>query len=529
MTFWRHAFAFTCVALAACGGSDSETLTLSGTAATGAALAEAKISAHCAAGSGSTTAGTDGSFTLRVNDGKAPCVLRATSADGQLLHSITLGIDTHANITPVTEMVVARFAGQPPTDYYAAFDADLASTATTAAVQLAVTATLDVLNAAGLDTAAIGHPITSALVASSAASTGDSHDQVLDALGAKIAAAELTLADLVDTMIAAAPANAAKPSAVPAVAAEVMLNAKASDCAALRSGRYLRLDLGGLHRATTMDIDATSLTMTNSAGLASDLTPVDGQPCRYADGAMAGGEIVVAGSGVVFGSGANQGWIAFAKQAITLKEISGDWIKIGRQEYAADSNYFPPVWGFATFEATGNVSIDHTENIDACCEQGSKKLQPRAGGFEFLVAGERRAMLYPFRAGGGEMMLVETNATGFAIWRRERANSVPPVHQYGIWSIWNSQSLNDTPTWHPIYAASVDIARRDPALGTYARRFGQTLYDTYWVNDPKDGFDRKTEIGVVDERYDFYTLPLPGIGLDVRQDYGNLLLEIHRP
>ena len=122
--------------LAACGGGGSDTtpapapaassLAVSGTAATNAPLASSAVDSKCATGSGSSTTAADGSFTVTIVSGTLPCVLRVTSGS-TILHTVAIGSGStaRADITPVTELVVARLAGDLPATYYAGFNANL--------------------------------------------------------------------------------------------------------------------------------------------------------------------------------------------------------------------------------------------------------------------------------------------------------------------------------------------------------------------------------------------------------------------
>ena len=116
--------------LAACGGGSSPdavtpppvvpaSLMLSGTAATGAALAMRPVEAKCASGTSAALAtgptGVDGKYSFAIAGGALPCVLRVTTADGSVLHSLATGTGASAtataNITPASELVLAHLAG----------------------------------------------------------------------------------------------------------------------------------------------------------------------------------------------------------------------------------------------------------------------------------------------------------------------------------------------------------------------------------------------------------------------------------
>ena len=118
--------------LSACGGGGGNdasptvvakpATTFSGTAATGAAMAGATVSINCASGTGTATTAANGSYTKDITDVTLPCVLKATSSDGKtVLHSITTpstGASANsaqvANITPLTQLLVASLAGTDP-------------------------------------------------------------------------------------------------------------------------------------------------------------------------------------------------------------------------------------------------------------------------------------------------------------------------------------------------------------------------------------------------------------------------------
>ncbi|MBC7602225.1 MAG: hypothetical protein H7255_06130, partial [Ramlibacter sp.] len=71
--------------LAACGGGDgtvATTSTVTGVAATGAAIASGAVTLKCVSGTTSAaTTGTDGSFTIDVTNVALPCVARVEYKD----------------------------------------------------------------------------------------------------------------------------------------------------------------------------------------------------------------------------------------------------------------------------------------------------------------------------------------------------------------------------------------------------------------------------------------------------------------
>lgn len=123
--FVRPALGALCVAslatLSACGGEacfgfndgcfngNLSTLTLSGTAATGRALASAIVTANCAQGSGSTLSDSGGNYSMTFN-ATLPCVLTVT-AGGTSLHAPAFAGGTF-NTTPETELMLVYLAAQ---------------------------------------------------------------------------------------------------------------------------------------------------------------------------------------------------------------------------------------------------------------------------------------------------------------------------------------------------------------------------------------------------------------------------------
>ncbi|MFP3564955.1 carboxypeptidase regulatory-like domain-containing protein [Paraburkholderia sp. SIMBA_030] len=97
-------------ALVACGGSgDSPGATVSGTAAVGAAMANASIVLTCKNGTGSATANSNGAYSATFHfDG--PCAITASSG-ATTLHAFAAGAGTY-NVSPLTELLLSYLAGQ---------------------------------------------------------------------------------------------------------------------------------------------------------------------------------------------------------------------------------------------------------------------------------------------------------------------------------------------------------------------------------------------------------------------------------
>ncbi|MFK4448446.1 hypothetical protein ABH944_008502 [Caballeronia udeis] len=99
-----------CVGLDGCGGASvAPNITLSGTAATGTALASAAVSFSCAQGSGSTLSDGGGHYSITFN-ATLPCIVTVTSG-GTTLHSVAFAGGTF-NTTPETELMLVYLASQ---------------------------------------------------------------------------------------------------------------------------------------------------------------------------------------------------------------------------------------------------------------------------------------------------------------------------------------------------------------------------------------------------------------------------------
>lgn len=99
-----------CVGFDGCGGGNGfQNVAISGTAATGKALAGATVSFSCAQGSGSTLSDGGGRYNITFN-ATLPCILTVTSG-GATLHSLAFAGGTF-NTTPETELMLVYLASQ---------------------------------------------------------------------------------------------------------------------------------------------------------------------------------------------------------------------------------------------------------------------------------------------------------------------------------------------------------------------------------------------------------------------------------
>ena len=191
-------------ALSACGGGGggddaapaSLKLTVTGTAATGLAIAGATVTGKCKVGTDTATTLANGSYTLEVTNGQLPCVLQITNpVDGTKLHTLVLGTANTAvaNITPLTEMTTARVLGSEPNVFFAAFNADAATQKVTTANIAAAQTAIGLIFTGTINTSGIGDFITTPLVAATQSSptSGDAQDKLLDVLKLKLSTAQI--------------------------------------------------------------------------------------------------------------------------------------------------------------------------------------------------------------------------------------------------------------------------------------------------------------------------------------------------
>ena len=225
--------------LAACGGGGGgsssptpvapiptppTTSQVSGTSAQGAALAKAAISAKCADGSVTTaTAGDDGAFSLTISGAPYPCLFQA-AVGAVKYHSIAIQAGT-VNVTPFTELLVARMLKRVPVDAFGDAVSTWAGLATSAAVNQAQAEIRTVLASYPDAVNSFSDFITMPFKAASSTAPGDAADKSLDSFGASLANKHIALAD-VSARLAA--------SQTPAAVASILSSGTYSSVAALR-------------------------------------------------------------------------------------------------------------------------------------------------------------------------------------------------------------------------------------------------------------------------------------------------------
>lgn len=185
--------------LAGCGGSGGglEPFTISGVAATGAALTNRTVSIRCKFGDTvSATTDARGAFTRNMPSHILPCLVQVESPALGKLHGIATG-SGRVNVTPLTELIIARaLRASPAAGFAIPTDVDWAALEG----RLAAASTAVVAESARLTGATpSGNPLTMAFA------IGDDDDKALDNLGASLARASMTMASLSATAAAGTP------------------------------------------------------------------------------------------------------------------------------------------------------------------------------------------------------------------------------------------------------------------------------------------------------------------------------------
>lgn len=176
--------------LAACGGDDgTSTPTLSGTAATGAPIVGGTVDIRCASGAPlSATTGSDGRWQVGISGQTLPCALRVSggsaggTAPGADYHALALAFGDNVNLTPFSDLVVARTVGANPAAWFATPDFKGIDSA-------AVAQALDAVKAALAVGAALGDK--NPLYARFEPQAGDTIDDLLEKLQKALASLSL--------------------------------------------------------------------------------------------------------------------------------------------------------------------------------------------------------------------------------------------------------------------------------------------------------------------------------------------------
>jgi hypothetical protein len=521
------------------GGSTSApptgpALVITGTAATGAVIAGQPVDAKCATGAASGATQSDGSYSLSVSGGVLPCIARVTTSDGQVLHTPIAGsgASATANLTPATQLIVARLVAGDPTAYYAAFDASSAGQITVSALATAQAKVVATLKAAGVDLSTAGDLVSAAFVVAGA------YDKALDALAAALGSSGTTL----DTLTTAV-ANMAG-SSVASVPAELLLKPAASSCPALRSASYrIVTPTSGAALADQYGVavvDAATLAITRTDGSTGKL--VANGACRYTDqGGSYSADIVVSQAGFLVARYTRDGglsyhdYFGFPAQSHALNELAGTWSVLGM---TAISSGYTGTAGSVAFDGSGKLTAgstcqnDSTWAVDQCSNLGATAIAAAPplttdadGGFDEVnvATGLVTSRVFAFTAGSGDTVLASVaNDGSYFFYAPLKDVPLPAVNLAA--TVWN---LDVTPlliSSQPTYEKYSIVTSTDTSTDSYARTaktVGKTddHTETLVANSPRSGYVHRpagtaTAVdGSTVTINEFTALRLPGAGL----------------
>lgn len=518
----RISAAMAITALAACGSGGSDdapavsppppaALTLTGTAATGAAIAAGTVDVKCSVGSGTATTAANGSYSLAITGAALPCTLRVTSGS-VVLHSLATGSGSTAtaHMTPVTELVVARLAGSDPAAYFGAFNATAATALTASAAQTAATAVVDVLKASGVDLSTAGDVLGGTLVPASGGTAGNAYDQALDTLKARLTASGTTLQALTQTVALASPAApSTSTSTVASLPAELLLAPAAPNCSALRSGKYrivVNQDGGTAAPTEVLTIDAPALTATNSQGEVDTLVATG--DCKYS--LPGGGDATVSKAGVIMARVQGNtgtplhGAVLFPEQTHAVAALAGVWNALAFDR-TTDNGPIHLTSATTTLDAAGKLTaITFCDDVRNCetptgTDLPAITLSNNAAGGGFNVVNTSAGYTdraFAYRAGGGELMWVVIANSGHISFNTRKAPANMPTLGR-VQEGWNlTLNANYTATT-AISKSGNTILSVDASSGSYTRSAvlnfstGATRTENLRINDVREGFTRR--------------------------------------
>jgi len=485
--------------LTACGGGGGDStasvplagptsLKISGTAAVGAALANATVHVTCSAGAATATSDANGVFTVSIDSGALPCVLTAVSTDGATeLHSVASGTgnaETTANITPLSELLVAKLAGVDPKAFVSGFGST--TVISDANVIAAQTALLQTLAAAGIDTTNVINIVGGAITAGS----GNGYDGVLDKLKTAMDTAGVTLADLTTTVSAT---NAVGGDSGTSVIKTVLAPA-APDCAGLKSGTLRVLDFStgenGLVTVDAAKLTATSegVTYTLTKNAACDYTLNDDLTTRVLV-APSGLAVLLSGTGATGVAG-----IAMPEQKLDVATMAGSYDRVQYGPFDTEAGDF----GTTIFAADGQngLSVNCPLGVGNCVEDAlpkGKLVANAAGGFDYMENGASQARVFGFHNPSGRNFMIGQAADGTVIMLAGKDNLALPAvgrvssfWQFTVTNTGLSTVSSDTNTTTAV----------DATTGVVTRQFASDgHFDTIAFNAPFAGTRYKATNG----------------------------------
>ncbi len=323
-------------------------------------------------------------------------------------------------------------------------------------------------------------------------------------------------------------------SATASLPADLLLKTAASNCSALRSGRYrvvsFRPATAGSFSTQIVTLDAATLKATNPDGSVSTLTA--NGPCRFLSNT--GSDLLVSPSGVAINraldGSVNVAAIIFPEQTIPLADLAGDWNTIGQERNSSNSALYDLVTVSTTISATGAFSnITNCNPISTCVAVTGKVINAKAntasGGFDVVSTTDGWTnRMFAYRAGGGELMLVSLAGNGsYVIGTKSRVSTLPTVGT--VQNVWNEAILSNL-TGTTVSEGTNTITSLNTSANSFLRSnsvgtlsSGVTRSETLSINTPRNGFTRRTpetvtaSDGTSSSVVEFIALGLRGMGV----------------
>ncbi|CAM4154402.1 hypothetical protein ROSA5918_24585 [Roseateles saccharophilus] len=387
-------------------------------------MASAAVTVSCATGSTTATTGTDGKFSVSITGGALPCVLTATSSDKSLeLHSLIPGTSSGsasatANITPLSELLIAKYAGTDPKAFVTGFTATTAIKASD--ITTAQTALLNTLKTAGVDTSKAADILAGTIVAGSKTD----YDGVLEQLKTTLTNAGATLTDL-----SSAVQNSSKSSDTTTGATlATLLAPAASDCPGLKTGKLRVVNFNTTDPAQAsyqVSVDAAALTATVGS---TQYVLSKNAACDYTAKAPGATDtrVLVSRSGmaVLLQTGGVSG-VAIPDQQLDIASLAGSY---NRVNFSKGFDTFIGDFGVTKFRAGGyNGPADGSDNgiyncpsgYGACTADTQKKGTLKAntaGGFDYVEpTGVTSTRGFAFRSAAGRTFILGWDPSSGAV------------------------------------------------------------------------------------------------------------------
>jgi hypothetical protein len=456
-------------------GGSSNDLVISGTVATGAALANASVSANCATGQGTGTSTTEGVYTIRIANGALPCVLSATSVAP--LNKLNSAIEdtgervVTANITTLTQLVFEQINAQANgalVDNFAIEKSKVTALTLNQAKQRLRMALASVVELGNLD------PIKDALVAQSATSVGDSHDLKLDALRDKLAGAQISVPMLTQIMADNLTVSISE-------VVKTILQPVSMDCAGFRSGVYRVIEPAGAAPVYNITFNAQTLNAITPQGPIT--LKADGCKLSSPDGAVT--VIGPQGAGVMRTAAGTLAAV-IPLQTLSLDELQGNWNYVMRARETGTA--YVGMWGEMQLDTTGKTLRRENCTLIACSVLSGTQLPTLTANTDGSFSSSLNEKFYAFRASTGVMALIGfatgSNDIGKIIYARKgpaaELSQLDRIYKRADISVSSSGQVSTTFDQNEFLVTAVNAVEK-----TVSRRFfGACRQDTLTIGAP---------------------------------------------